>query len=75
MKKVSSRRWELLIWFSLCPDLWRFHIAGSFGKGEKPFLHETWIGPLCLRVWRDPMSICHARPVRLARERFLGFWW
>ena len=51
---ISTRRWEILLWFKTC--IWRFHVAKPFGKGE-PFLHETWVGPICYRLWRDPKSV------------------
>lgn len=56
------RRWDLSWW----PwPMWRFYIAKPRGKG-RPFMTETSIGPLRLRVWANPKS-AHPRPFRVVR--------
>jgi len=51
---LPGRRWELLIF--LDRHLWHWHVNRAVGK-YKPFLWETWLGPFCFRVWRDPRSV------------------
>ena len=50
----KNRRWELIIFL----DIWLFHIAKKIGKNKYGgyFLVETWVGPICLRVWENPKS-------------------
>ena len=61
----KSRRWEVIIF----PDIWLFHIARKIGKKKYGgcFLVETWIGPICLRVWKNPKS-ASSKPFRIAKR-------
>jgi hypothetical protein len=49
------RRWEVLIFV----HVWKWHINRPLGARTTtaPFLHETWLGPLCFRLWRNPKSV------------------
>ena len=51
-----KRRWELLVFV----HIWHFWIWRGYGL-RTPFMWETWIGPICLRVWADPRSISSVR--------------
>jgi len=62
---MRRRRWEVI--FFPYP-YWHFHILKRYGK-YKHFLTETWLGPICIRVWSDPKA-AHTKPFRKAHILF-----
>lgn len=50
-----NRRWDVT-WMPW--GWWRYHLLKPYGKPKYGgvFLTESWIGPLRLRVWRNPKS-------------------
>jgi hypothetical protein len=59
---TKRRRWEILIWPI---RYWQFHLLKPYGYRYR-FLTETWIGPICLRVWEDARS-AGGRAIRRVR--------
>lgn len=59
-----ERAWELLLF----PTIWSFRVNHPYGKPQYTgvFMRETWVGPLCLRIWTNPKSVTHP-PFALAR--------
>lgn len=45
------RNWDVSIW----ARNWHLYFGKPFGK-YKVFLHESWVGPVCVRVWANPKS-------------------
>jgi len=65
-ERVYKRRWEIIIF----PTIWNFWIHKPYGAKyhKTPFLRETWIGPICLKIWEDPRSVGSlSHPIRIAR--------
>lgn len=57
-----ERAWEVVVF----PTVWSFRVNHAYGK-RTTFMRETWVGPVCLRVWANAKSVTHA-PFSLARE-------
>jgi hypothetical protein len=57
-----KRRWDVSFWPI---GFWRWMIAHPVGY-HKPFMHETCLGPIHIRVWTDPRS-ANVHPFRVVR--------